>query len=756
MTLSPPYSADLRALCVFDDGSGPALYAGGQFTNAGGTAAINLARWNGSAWAAVGWASYPVSVLSVADDGSGSGPRLYLGTSGLFRLDSGAWTWLGVSGFIYAIAGYDDGSGQALYVGGGNVHTAAIGGGSTLRWQNGSWSTLAGDANGDVYSFAAFDDGSGLALYASGDLTNTVGSITSGIERWNGATWSGFARGLSGGSGGFADGHAMTLYDDGGGPALCVAGQFTGAGATAVHNVARWNGTWSSLGVGGNGISAAVQVFLSDADSGGAPQLYAGGWFGSAGSVAAQYIARWDGTSWHPLGNGTYRPLDALAFWDDGNGKALYAGAAWIGTNILQRWNGTSWSDVGVAPSNWFNTGPIYAIAAFDDGVQSALYVAGGFTSVGNLPCSGGIVRWDGSHFSTLGLCVIGGNVRALTVFDDGSGSALYAAGPTNSSPGHFSYVGRWNGHAWQALGDVAEPIYSVKVWDDGHGGGPALYAAGDVIGGVIRWNGASWTVLGAGINDGTRRVYSIEACDDGTGPALYAAVGYVLPVGVDGFDIMRWDGSSWSALVNAQQGFAYTLGVHDDGSSQGPDLFVGGMFTSIGGVAASDIARRDGCAQPFRPTCAGDGTQGACPCGNSGSTGAGCANSQTSGATLAARGTTLPDTVVLSASGMLANATCVFLQGDVQIAPVSFGDGLRCAGGSLVRLIVHHASSGSSSFPVAGELGIRARSASVGHPIWDGQSRIYQTCYRDPDPSFCPPPSGATWNITSGVVVAW
>ena len=32
--------------------------------------------------------------------------------------------------------------------------------------------------------------------------------------------------------------------------------------------------------------------------------LYAGGWFTTAGGVAANYIARWDGTTWHPLAAG--------------------------------------------------------------------------------------------------------------------------------------------------------------------------------------------------------------------------------------------------------------------------------------------------------------------------------------------------------------------------------------------------------------------------------------------------------------------
>src|SRR5690606_27287296 len=35
----------VRALAVFDDGAGPALYAGGEFTEAGGVTALRTAKW---------------------------------------------------------------------------------------------------------------------------------------------------------------------------------------------------------------------------------------------------------------------------------------------------------------------------------------------------------------------------------------------------------------------------------------------------------------------------------------------------------------------------------------------------------------------------------------------------------------------------------------------------------------------------------------------------------------------------------------
>ena len=47
-------SGAVRALVVFDDGSGEALYAAGDFTAAGDAPADRVARWDGSTWRALG------------------------------------------------------------------------------------------------------------------------------------------------------------------------------------------------------------------------------------------------------------------------------------------------------------------------------------------------------------------------------------------------------------------------------------------------------------------------------------------------------------------------------------------------------------------------------------------------------------------------------------------------------------------------------------------------------------------------------
>jgi len=172
-----------------------------------------------------------------------------------------------------------------------------------------------------------------------------------------------------------------------------------------------------------------------------------------------------------------------------------------------------------------------------------------------------------------------------------------------------------------------------------------------------------------------------------------------------------------------------------------------------------NDIFLRDRGAPEPRPFCFGSGSSGSCPCGNRGQPGRGCENSAgTGGAFLSAAGTSslAGDTIVLTSSGELPTATSVMLQGDADVAATIFGDGLRCVGGHLERLFVHSAAGGVFVAPRPGDPAVSTRSATLGDPIPIGATRHYQAYYRDGDPSFCPFPTGDSWNISSGLSIVW
>src|SRR6185295_9449291 len=112
---------------------------------------------------------------------------------------------------------------------------------------------------------------------------------------------------------------AMTVYDDGSGPALYAGGIFTTAGGVMANRVAKWNGsTWSALSTATFLANPPYVGALTVYDDGGGPALYAGGSFVDVGSVLANNVARWDGASWAVLGSGMNREVYALTVYDDG------------------------------------------------------------------------------------------------------------------------------------------------------------------------------------------------------------------------------------------------------------------------------------------------------------------------------------------------------------------------------------------------------------------------------------------------------
>jgi hypothetical protein len=220
---------------------------------------------------------------------------------------------------------------------------------------------------------------------------------------------------------------------------------------------------------------------------------------------------------------------------------------------------------------------------------------------------------------------------------------------------------------------------------------------------------------------------------------------------------VARWYGDHWAGLNGGTDSPVFALAAFDDGAEGGKDLCVGGGFFVAGGTVGAGLQKWLGCAAPGTPFCAGDGTAAACPCANFGAMGHGCANSTGVGAQLSCSGSMSPDTVKFSADGIPVGKIAIFLQGTVDTSPGgSFGDGVRCIGGTLKRLYVKTAVDGTVLASRPGDPSITARSAAVGDPIPNGGTREYQTYYRDGNPSFCPPPAGSTFNITNGIKILW
>lgn len=654
---------EVSAIAVFDDGRGPALFVGGEFTYAGGVSTPNIARWDGNNWSAVGeGTSGHVRALAVYDDGSG--PALYAAgrfssagavtASSIAKWDGNQWSALSpdiVSNAIYDLEVYNDGSGPGLYACGTFPALGPALARHIARWDGNSWSPLADGLESSPYTMQVFDDGGGPALYVGGSFDNP--DSIRGIARWDGTAWSNVGGGLAGAS---DICRSLRVLDDGTGPALYAAGYFHQVGTTDARFVARWDGSgWSPLGDGLDSQAHTIIAF----DAGFGPEIYATGNLYSQGTVNAANIARWNGSAWSPLNGGINNTfLGRLDVLDDGSGPALYTTGNIINTNgfetnTVAKWNGSLWApllpdmnnvvralavfDDGSGPAifaagqfdavgsvtalrfaRWngvawdapaFFSATVTSLLVFNDGTGESLYAGGSFGSVSGVSANR-IARWDGTDWYPLGSGVAGGSVLSIVSFDDGTGEAIYVGGSFNTAGGSpAARIARWNGTSWSDVGGgvTGGSVSELIVFDDGNGA--ALYAAGAFTeaGGVqtmniAKWNGNTWTAMGAGLPEGG--VQSLAIFDDGTGNALYVAGDFSAAGGVQSANIARWTGDHWEPVGSGTDDEIAGLAVLDDGS--GTALFASGMFRRAGGQVSYGIAKWVACVPGL---CAADFT---------------------------------------------------------------------------------------------------------------------------------------------------
>jgi hypothetical protein len=642
----------VRDSVVFDDGTGPALYACGVFTEIDGEWMQHVAKWDGTSWSEVGGGigGYTVRALEVFDDGTG--PKLY--AAGRFP---GALDHLAVlkAGFfkkvattqpndgVHALAVHDDGSGPALYLGGAFTKVGQLTARRIARWDGSNWSALGGGFTGDVDTLEVHDAGNGPELYAGGAFnTGFSGKVLNHTARWNGSNWSALAGGTD------LNVNVFQSWDDGNGPALYAGGWFTSvSGVGAVGYIAKWSGSsWSALGTGLDGRVDALEVFddgsgarlvaggafttaggvnspgtaawdgsswasearvpgdvytLTQYDLGGGPELFVGGDFFVAESRVSNHLGSWDGANWTAYGNGLGLSdrIHAFETYDDGSGPSLYASGMFDNAgprvvNHIARWTGTSWEPLGAGLSN-----RAIDMAVYTDGrTGPGLVAVGGFTTAGGAPANR-VAMWKNGSWSSMGPG-LDDTVNAVAVLEIGELESLYAGGLFTTP---HNYISRWDGAQWKSVGGGTDgPVNTMLLWDDGNGtalyvGGYFANAGGMPASAIAKWDGASWSPLGAGMSLATTgvQVDALVAHDDGSGPALYAAGAFRMAGNVTAHRIARWDGTAWSAV--GQVGLdsrALALGTYDGGLG-GSALFVGGKFKYADGVPAQFIASWDG-----------------------------------------------------------------------------------------------------------------------------------------------------------------
>jgi len=551
------------------------IYVAGDFSIAGSSLALNLAKWDGKQWSSMGNIS-TVSITGMCVDKSGNfyAAGYFDSIAGvknrcITKYDGTKWVSIGagISKVVTAVAVDENG---ILYAGGLFDSAAGVFVNHITRWDGNKWDSLGSGIIGFSSSYsikALMCDGKGN-LYAGGQFLSAGGVHVNNIARWDGSKWDSLGPGLP------DINEVLALSCDSSGN-IYAAGYGT--------KIKKWDGTkWSVIGTAYTGISVYVLSLACDK----AGNLYAGGDFYSVDSVRLINIGKWDGTKWSPLRSGVnaWYGGDVLSITFDENGDLIAGGsfdsASGIPASNIARWNGNEWSVFGQKTGGY--SGTINAISLDKDG---SFFAGGSFNTLdGNKYYN--IAKWDGSEWNGFG-AGINGTVYALC---RDSSDNLYAGGSfTKAGDEAAVSIARWDGTGWKKLGSgVAGTVYALASDDKGniYAGGFFGSAGDSAAAGVAMWNGTKWSRLKAGMYGSKDTVFALVWKYG----QLFAGGRFKEAGGVTANNIARWDGNSWNSLNSGTDAVVRSLAFDKYGM-----LYAGGDFDSAGSVKAIGLAAWNG-----------------------------------------------------------------------------------------------------------------------------------------------------------------
>jgi len=501
------------------------------------------------------------------------------------------------------------------------------------RWNGNAWvrvgTGIADYPYPDIRALHVYNN----LLFVGGDFTFNDGDlqVQSFCDEWNGTSW--------------------THGADPPGPidAFGVANGslFCGTDSDSTHRgVYQYTGSqWIPLGLDDvtdpccntQADVLAIANYQSHAVAGGEFERFVGS------NSATWHVASWDGTSWGPLATGLNGPIDVLIPY----GTSLVAGGSFDNVSggwDVAGWDGASWSPFGLG---------LHLASGFPGAVTSLVPLAGSLVATGNFDITGtlpihGIARWDGAKWDPW-VAGINGPVRAFLP----SGTSMVLGGnfdfslPNNAIASHVMAVdssGTLN--SYTDLSNTSGPngqVNAVAFFQERKFPPLTALVVGGVFSGVgptaapniAQFVNGTWGAIGSGFNAAVNALAPY-------GAALYAAGEFTASGGTPVPHLAKFSSGAWSDIgvgtfpplsslavvngllliggvpggsgsdgVSAWNGSSLTTYATANGkvlalAAFGRDIVAAGSFTSIGGVAAAGVARRDSVTGLWSPMGAG------------------------------------------------------------------------------------------------------------------------------------------------------
>jgi hypothetical protein len=157
------------------------------------------------------------------------------------------------------------------------------------RWRDQHWEGVGNQTSAGP--LIVYDDGTGPALYSTAFGSTITGESHRGLAKFDGQDW--VLVGEMDPPGAIYTLNAITVFDDGRGPAIYLGGGFSNMGGVPAHGIARYGRDgWSTVG---DGVHNGSISFMASMPTPRGPSLFMTGGFTTAGAGAVVGTARWIG-----------------------------------------------------------------------------------------------------------------------------------------------------------------------------------------------------------------------------------------------------------------------------------------------------------------------------------------------------------------------------------------------------------------------------------------------------------------------------
>lgn len=435
------------------------LVVAGNFNNADGLTANNIAIWDGVNWSTMGTGTNgEVRSLAVFN------AELYVGGSfsdaggiavnNIAKWAAGSWSDVatGTDGPVNAMYSY----GGELFVGGAFANANGISSPNIARWDGTNWNNVSTGVAGEVFSICSF----GTDVIFGGAFTSPV----SFLAQWNGTSISAIP--------GAPNGSVRALKEFGSN--LYIGGNFS----LPADFVVRWNGTTFD----------SIKTFNGPVNTFGIAnnEIYIGGEFSVADSKNVNFIARLEGSEVYPLGLGADNYVFSLADFGGvivAGGTFGYAGGgvlcngigrytktppvAGFSANIdtLCAGNSVMFTDSSSNyPDSWEWSFPGGSPSSSSEKYPPSIY----YYTPGIYNVTLTVTNNDGTNILNENAYIVVNEVPSLSFSkDDPSCTGGDGSATVNATGGVLPYTYSWNyGQTSQTLNNLNKGFYGVTVTD--------------------------------------------------------------------------------------------------------------------------------------------------------------------------------------------------------------------------------------------------------------------------------------------------